>query len=279
MDIGFYKDGETWKFINDYGGSETYPPGSCRMYYNGSVVSVRRISEEFNFINHVEVTSILKSASAGDYYASAAEFEAAIQTFISPTSGTLTIGGDIAHDEVDAGNPTKIGGYAVDAKQADVSIGDRVRAVFKRSGEIITAGYDYGLDNLKVIIQNPIWKRYTSSEVITTATDIGTVDDTWVDQGTEIDVKGYDNCIIWVKYTDNDSTGGQLQILTKEEFGSTDEYRAENAAIYQKTLIPDDNTWYPFTVSNTIPYIQVQTKATVVGATEGTVSLKITKGY
>jgi hypothetical protein len=47
--------------------------------------------------------------------------------------------GDVAHDSVDSGNPIKIGGVAVDPASlpADVDVGDRVRAIFTRKGELL----------------------------------------------------------------------------------------------------------------------------------------------
>ncbi len=143
---------------------------------------------------------------------------------------------------------------------------------------LYTKGYDISLDTWKVITQNPLWNRYTEVENVVTGVDIGAVADTWLDQGTEIDSRGYKKIGIWVDYTDNNSTGGQIQILPKHTFGGTDEFKMEISASYQKTLVPDDKIVYPFGVE-TFLYVQIQTKATVLGATEGTVNIYVTKEW
>lgn len=53
----------------------------------------------------------------------------------SLTTGS-EMGGTVAHDEVDAGNPVAIGGNAVTSQGVAVAAGDRVRAVFTRKGAL-----------------------------------------------------------------------------------------------------------------------------------------------
>lgn len=56
-------------------------------------------------------------------------------------AGTLTIGGDVAHDGVDAGNPVKYGGKAATAPPAAVSAADRVNAQFDIYGkQVVLSG-------------------------------------------------------------------------------------------------------------------------------------------
>ncbi len=60
------------------------------------------------------------------------------------------LSGDEAHDDPDAGNPVKIGGYAKDDYPANVAADDRVNAWFTTAGELhTTIGYQDGInDNL-----------------------------------------------------------------------------------------------------------------------------------
>lgn len=143
--------------------------------------------------------------------------------------------------------------------------------------------YDLNQDVDKVTIENPLWNRYTDAESLVSASDIGAVDDTWIDQGAEIDCRGYNTISIWVNFTVNNSTGNQLQILRKHESGGTDEYIMEASADYQKTIGDASvKIVYDFEVDNTTPFLQIQTKATDVdtgGGTEGTVTIHIIKGY
>lgn len=46
------------------------------------------------------------------------------------------IQGDVAHDAADSGNPVGIGGVADDSPRTDVTIGDRVKAWFRRNGAL-----------------------------------------------------------------------------------------------------------------------------------------------
>lgn len=51
-----------------------------------------------------------------------------------PVDGELPIGGDVAHDAVDSGNPVKTGGVANESQPSAVANGDRVDAWFQRDG-------------------------------------------------------------------------------------------------------------------------------------------------
>ena len=51
--------------------------------------------------------------------------------------------GDVAHDDVDSGNPVKIGGVARTSQQTEVQNGDRVQSVFDKYGQLVLAGVDW----------------------------------------------------------------------------------------------------------------------------------------
>jgi len=111
--------------------------------------------------------------------------------------------------------------------------------------------------------------------VLVTASDIGSVDDTWVDQGAEIDCTGYNAVGVYIQYTDNNSSGGQIQVLAKHTTAGS-EFKLETDADYQKTLVADDLVAYFFNTQG-INYLQLQSKAITVGATKGTITVNITK--
>jgi len=115
-----------------------------------------------------------------------------------------------------------------------------------------------------------------SESVLVTTSDIGAVNDTWKDQGSVIDMRGYTELGLEVTLDVNDSTGNKLQILSG--MTSTPVAVLEEATDYQKTLGDADGVFfYKFVTDGLIPYLKIQTKATLVGATEGTVTIKITK--
>ncbi len=137
-----------------------------------------------------------------------------------------------------------------------------------------TTGYSKGQE------QSPLSEQYTAKVPLVSASDIGAVNNTWVDQGAEIACNGYTQIGIWVNFTVNDSTGNQLQVLSKHTSAGSDEYVLESASKYQKTIGNSSlKILYMFEVDNTFPYIQIQSKATTVGATEGTLTIDITKGW
>src|SRR5688572_27256350 len=56
--------------------------------------------------------------------------------------GGNQLGGEVAHDAVDAGNPVKIGGKAATAVPAAVSNADRVDAYFDANGRQVVRAHD-----------------------------------------------------------------------------------------------------------------------------------------
>lgn len=51
------------------------------------------------------------------------------------TTGGVAVGGDVAHDTADSGNPAKVGGKAADVLPTSVAAGDRVNAYFDLAGK------------------------------------------------------------------------------------------------------------------------------------------------
>jgi len=137
--------------------------------------------------------------------------------------------------------------------------------------------YDSNLDVNKTSPQAYATVQNTDSQSLVSASDIGVTDDTWIDQGSEIDVRASKSFCGFVVLTVNNSTGNQIQILTKTELGGSDEYVQSDSGSYQVTL-GDANIKIQLEDFNTsgVSYLQVQTKATVVGATEGTVAIDYT---
>lgn len=127
--------------------------------------------------------------------------------------------------------------------------------------------YDTNQDVDKANVENPDWDHYTDPESLVSANDIGAVNDTWIDQGAEIDVRTYKTVPLWIVLTVSNSTGNQVQVLSKHTSAGSDEYVLATSGDFQKTLGDSDiKIMYPFNVEG-IHYIQVQTKATALGIT------------
>ncbi len=116
---------------------------------------------------------------------------------------------------------------------------------------------------------------------LVTGVTIGGLDNTWKDQGSEIDMRERNSTGIWVKFTANNTTGGAMvQILSKHTFAGADEYEMESSGSYQSQIgIANRKYWIPFGTNNLVDYIQIQTKGITLGATTGTVTIDITKAY
>lgn len=137
---------------------------------------------------------------------------------------------------------------------------------------------------INVTVDNPDHLRYISSTTLVTASDIGALDDTWVDQGSVLNTEGFRTLVLWVELTVNDSTGNQLQVLCGDT-SSTATRILPTASQYQYTLGNADITGgiaLEFNLANIVKNVQIQTKATDVdtgGGTEGTVNINYSLGY
>lgn len=142
--------------------------------------------------------------------------------------------------------------------------------------------YDTNQDVKKVNIENDLPGNKFPEESLVSGSDIGASNDTYKDQGAEIDCDRIKTVGLFILLTVNDSTGNQLQVLVKYENGGSDEFELDLSSDFRKTLGNVDKKIYlPFGVVG-IAFIQVQTKATVVdtgGGTPGTVTINTIKEY
>ena len=139
--------------------------------------------------------------------------------------------------------------------------------------------YDDTLESYLVNVQNPDYSRYTDKVSLVTNSDIGALDGVWVDQGAEISGNGYKSVNAWVVLTVNNSTGNQIKFLGKHTSSGGDRYELLDTIKFEANLGDSDRKVAVSYNCTGIPYVQIQTKATVVGATEGTVTIDITKTY
>lgn len=61
--------------------------------------------------------------------------------FLTSILNTVAVGGSVAHDGIDSGFPTKVGGYAISAERTAVANADRVDGVFDLTGKQIVLPY------------------------------------------------------------------------------------------------------------------------------------------
>ena len=98
----------------------------------------------------------------------------------TPVDGELPVGGDVAHDVADSGNPVKIGGKASFAAPTSVVNGDRVDAWYSREGA--AASLIVGDTGTKALVAN------TSGDgAATTNAGLWTLGTGWVFNGTTWD--------------------------------------------------------------------------------------------
>lgn len=151
--------------------------------------------------------------------------------------------------------------------------------------------YDLASDSTKVIItgQDHGSKTIDAVPIISAAQ---TVTASWVDLGAsfEIPTAGYNTMGIWFKMTVQNSTGVQIQALAKHTPEGTEEYSFPIESVSSSLIeispeliqFPNSNGLYliKLKLDNIIPYIQLQIKATAVGATAATIdTLYYSLGY
>ena len=131
-----------------------------------------------------------------------------------------------------------------------------------------------------VSVLNPDTSRYTDAELLVTASDIGAADGTYIDQGAEIDMNGYNTLGIFLKFTVSDSTTNTFKILAKHTSAGAEEFLYETPIL--KTIGDASiNVFYQFDTDHVAPYLQIQSAAADVdtgGGTVGTLEIYITKG-
>ena len=140
------------------------------------------------------------------------------------------------------------------------------------------AGAAYGSDALLQTALNSLVNATTvpttsqaASVELVNAANIGAADDTYIDQGAEIDVSGSKAITYFVDFTVSDSTGNQIQVLSKHESAGTQEYVLESTADYKKT-IGDSSIKIAYTFDTTgVNFLQLQSKATDVDTGGGTI--------
>jgi len=88
-------------------------------------------------------------------------------------NGSLGIGGNVAHDAVESGNPVAIGAIARESQPTAVSEDDRVRLVANLYGELITAGYINSTESIQTTNLNPAYEQFIGSTIadVTNGTD------------------------------------------------------------------------------------------------------------
>lgn len=81
----------------------------------------------------------IKDATGTTVYMSSSGTGTTGDPFVPVATLSGTLGGDVANDAVDSGNPVKIGGKALSANPAAVTSGDRVNALYDLQGRQIVA--------------------------------------------------------------------------------------------------------------------------------------------
>ena len=139
-------------------------------FATGDVVSMAIYSREKAYDPTADATKIVgtqvddaayvdKSVGVGGKYEAtpAAVGDGDFKPVSIDAKGNQKVVGDIAHDDIDEGNPVKIGGKAQSTPPADVASGDRVDAYFDLKGRAVNPAYDFitGADKNSPINEPP----------------------------------------------------------------------------------------------------------------------------
>ncbi len=137
---------------------------------------------------------------------------------------------------------------------------------------------DYDLEAQTTNSINPDWTRLTDP-----VTHISTQDLTvsYADFGDQIDMTGYKALTIFAVCVVNDSENVTLRVTGEYESGGTLDFEINgfSEVTLWTTGASNFNKIYGFELSSPIKYLQIQAKASTVGATAGNLTLTIAKFY
>ncbi len=158
------------------------------------------------------------------------------------------------------------------------SVGLATQATLGAINTSIDQVIDDGTNSVKIKELSPVWSRYTDAESLVSAQALT---NTYANFGAVIDMRGYNVLQVWLIADVNDSENVKMKSLGKTASDGTDLYDLDD--------YPEETLWttgasdfkksYTFKLNNSIPYVQLQAYAGTVGATAGTLTLKITKSY
>jgi len=104
--------------------------------------------------------------------------------------------------------------------------------------------------------------------------------DSYTDFGSEINMEGYNYLGVYVKADVNNSETVTLRVLGKHTSGGDDEFVINDISDTNlwTTGASDFKKYYKFDIG-TVPFIQLQAKATTVGATPGDLTISVDKKW
>jgi len=244
----------------------------------------------------VEISDKSAGGSLSSEYSSAGDFSATYTSSstitLSSVPFTITDSSQLVYVKVVANDNTSTLYTAGGANSFGYSSG--VITIYENGVAITTLDsgdvYEVGVNGQKKAFDpstnsnmestlNPEYAHYTDPELLVTASDIVATTTVYKDQGAEIDMTGYNTLGVFVKFTVNDSATNTIKLLAKHTSAGTEEFVQETAGDYIKTLGDASiNIYYEFSTNHNIPIFQIQSTATTVGDTEGTLEIYITKG-
>ena len=115
--------------------------------------------------------------------------------------------------------------------------------------------------------------------VVQTASDVGTVNDTYVAAGSEIDMEDCNTLTMFCELLVNDSTGIKIQVEAVHTAAGVEYDGIETDQYIYEFSNVDQNKVIVYKTNNGTPLIQLNTKATLVGVTEGTIAINIVKSW
>lgn len=150
---------------------------NCTNAANNGEYACIKIDEENNYLYLHNSNGVLEGSPPAGALASYIDDKVCLDVNLVNTGGTgVEIQGSVAHDEVDAGNPLKIGGRARETQIDAVAEDDRVDAIFNKYGEQINAGHNYPLNAGQIVEMAPINNQYEPGKTVLTNIAANTTD-------------------------------------------------------------------------------------------------------
>lgn len=133
------------------------------------------------------------------------------------------------------------------------------------------------VDAFEVVTNVPKRERYEPASYLLVENEaICSAAATWEDKGVEIDATGHAVVNVWWALDVNDSTGNELRVVCRPVTGGANHHMPDADEYLIDMGNADDAQVEPFYVGDAYPYLQVQTRAAVLGASPATVTMYVT---
>ena len=236
-----------------------YDGGGISYIYFIQVISILKDGTNIN-INTQLGPQVIPYADLLSYDGSGPTSITAVITDMNSHCGiTITAGGSANIDLVN------VGGTAIDTDTGSNSAGTQRMTI--SDDDPLTFQIEKNQHNVSAVT------------VVQGVVDVGTVDDTYVDAGSEIDMTDYNTLTLFCELLIQDSTGVKIKFESVHTAAGTEFDGIEDDQYIYAFSNVNQNKKIVFKTNNGTPLLQIKTKGAVLGVTEATMAINCVKSW